>query len=412
LKILNINTSLGLGGTERAAVNYAVGYRRLGHDSKFLVIYGGEERKQKLIQNGVPVYKYIDNEKILEMLSGWHPQVIHFHRSNDIDPHIKSIINYFRQKSKILVVETNVFSRYLYEKWYRENVDVSLQLSQWCLWKYKKWRGRYKRPFAAYGPYAVDGKNFFKEENSAVEDFKKKNNIEENAFVIGRIGQPLDSKWHPHIVSFFERACRKYHNLILFLVGPSPSVKKAINDLDKQIKEKIRLIDRIEGDKNLRLYYSSLDIFLHHSKIGESFGYVLTEAMMCDVPIITRSTSLKDNSQVEVVGNGLGGKVVDNSESLWNAFIFFYTQPAVGRKMRTGLKSWVLDRFEASKLCRDFVIGFENFNEREEKCVEMSPWMLLSQQGLNLNLWARMLVVVYHQPWIYKIYQILKRRIR
>ena len=45
-----------------------------------------------------------------------------------------------------------------------------------------------------------------------------------------------------------------------------------------------------------------MDGFLHVSRIGESFGMVLCEAMLCGVPVVTLSTPLKDNSQLEVVG--------------------------------------------------------------------------------------------------------------
>ena len=415
MKILNINTSLGLGGTERAAVNYAVGYKQLGHDSRFLVIYGGEDRKGRLIKNNVILYQYANNEIVLDELIRWEPEVLHFHRSNEIDSQIKTIIDFFKRQKKVLVVETNVFSRYHYSKWYKENVDISLQLSQWCLWKYNRWKGSTAKPLSAYGPYAVDDQNFYKENSLAVEGFRRKHGIDKGTFVIGRLGQPLDSKWHPEIITFFQKACSQYANLVLFLVGPSPSVVNKLNDLPMEIKAKIKIIKRIEGDDHLRLYYSSLDIFLHYSNIGESFGYVLTEAMMCGVPVITWSTLLKDNSQVEVVGNQMGGLVVNNEKSLREAFELLYEHPEVRLKIAEGLRDWVLNRFDAKKLCAYFIDLFSKTGTGGDKTFHtknITPWQLLFRNNLRYPLVSKISLLLIHHPMLYFLYQKYARRIR
>ncbi len=58
-------------------------------------------------------------------------------------------------------------------------------------------------------------------------------------------------------------------------------------------QKNIRTIDFIKGDKALTDFYSSIDVFVHISAIGESFGYVLTEAMICGCPVITLARLLK-----------------------------------------------------------------------------------------------------------------------
>jgi hypothetical protein len=75
------------------------------------------------------------------------------------------------------------------------------------------------------------------------------------------------------------------------------------------------LIDRLEGDAELVAAYSAMDVFGHAAAQGESFGYVLTEAMLCEVPVVTLSTPWGDNAQVEVVGHGVGGLVAANSRA-------------------------------------------------------------------------------------------------
>jgi hypothetical protein len=53
-----------------------------------------------------------------------------------------------------------------------------------------------------------------------------------------------------------------------------------------------------------------MDVFLHASQIGESFGMVLAESLLCGVPVITLATPHRDNSQLEVVGHESGGLIV------------------------------------------------------------------------------------------------------
>ena len=50
-----------------------------------------------------------------------------------------------------------------------------------------------------------------------------------------------------------------------------------------------------------------INIFLHISKIGESFGYVIAESLLCETPVVTLNTPWADNSQSELVGNRKGG---------------------------------------------------------------------------------------------------------
>lgn len=63
--------------------------------------------------------------------------------------------------------------------------------------------------------------------------------------------------------------------------------------------------------------YASIDIFLHISAIGESFGMVLAESLLCETPVITHATPWADNSQGEVIGHEIGGFVATTPNKLF-----------------------------------------------------------------------------------------------
>ena len=69
MKILKLVWSVGPGGTERAAVNFAAGYKIYGCDSRVLVLGEGDERQKELENAGVDVC-FLLKEKRNETIEG------------------------------------------------------------------------------------------------------------------------------------------------------------------------------------------------------------------------------------------------------------------------------------------------------------------------------------------------------
>lgn len=55
------------------------------------------------------------------------------------------------------------------------------------------------------------------------------------------------------------------------------------------------------------------------TRIGESFGIVLAEAILCGLPVVTLQTPYADNSQAEVVGHNIGGLVANRYTGVYEA---------------------------------------------------------------------------------------------
>jgi glycosyltransferase involved in cell wall biosynthesis len=396
---------LGPGGTERAAVNYAMGYKQIGQDSRFLVIYEGhQERRRQLEDKNIPLYEFYLGSKIIDDIILWSPDVIHFHRSNTVNSKVKRCIEIIKKHTHCLVLETNVFSRYVYDNWYK-NVDISFQLSDWCLWKYRKWRGKKNWPFSATMPYAIEKDSFYKEHQSRIVSFKKTYNIPLTDFVAGRLGQAHNSKWHPSIVSLFEKVYRKYPQTTLLLVAPSPEVRLKVEQLNPQIRTKIKIIDRLMGDDQLRLYYSCLDVFIHHARIGESFGYVLVEAMLCGCPVITVATPFKDNSQVEVIASNKGGIVVNQQKFLIDAFEKIYHQ--VNKMEEACLLT--SNHYNLNNVCQRIISLINLYlSNNASEVVTLKPDIIYDQYGMKFPKWLHIPLYLIHIGWLYKLLSKMK----
>lgn len=109
------------------------------------------------------------------------------------------------------------------------------------------------------------------------------------------------------------------------VVNPPNSI---IKDIEKsKFKKRIIHIPKIIGDNKLAIAYSSFDIMAHIAEKGESFGYVLTESILCETPVVTLNTPWADNSQAEVVDHLNGGYVVNSKKYFIQAILQYMKNP-------------------------------------------------------------------------------------
>jgi glycosyltransferase involved in cell wall biosynthesis len=297
MRILTVVIDLDKGGTQRAAQNFCEAYAILGHDSRALALKGGGIRKGELENEKIKVWVGLSQE-VKNEISAWIPEVIHLHSNGYIDEEVTVLKDLYKNAR---FIETNVFS---IPSSYSNLLDYSYQLSDWCKYLYLS-RGGASRSCVKV-PYPVKISNFYKVEGQEVADFKKKYNIPEDTFIFGRIGQAYYGKWSLYLIDVFERFYNNItQNVCLLVVNPPIEILKYITE--RKMDDHVIIIDKLDGDDELRKCYSAIDVFLHIANQGESFGQVLAETLLCETPVITFNTPWADNSQSEVIGKNLGG---------------------------------------------------------------------------------------------------------
>jgi glycosyltransferase involved in cell wall biosynthesis len=307
MNILTVISNLNKGGTQRAGQNFAMGYKDLGHDSRILALYGLGYRYDE-IKNIIPVFSGLDTN-VLTTITNWKPDIIHIHSHGPKPNDVIKLIDFLKVKRiSPKILEQNVFSN---PTPWESKLLKSFQLSMWCQWLYEKRGGDHSK--STILPYAVMTDNFNPATKSEIVDFKDKYKIPENAFIFGRIGQSITTKWCKSIVEVFEDISKKHSNVYLLLIGCPPKIFKKFEH--SAFKNNIINIDIILGDKNLSIAYSCMDVFYHAAEQGESFGHVIAESILCGTPVVSLSTPWGDNSQIEVVNNGVGGYVVHRPKS-------------------------------------------------------------------------------------------------
>jgi len=340
MRILTVVLDLEKGGTQRAAQVFAEGYKKLGHDSRIIALYGLGTRYEE-IKNIIEVYNGINNETI-SALKKFAPEIIHIHSHGPNLDDINKILDLFI-KDSFKVVETNVFSR---PSLWTDRLNCSFQLSVWCKMLYEK-RGGKDYP-SAIVPNPVKCSAFSPIMEKDIKKIKEQYRIPINSFVLGRIGQSDYANWSVKTIDIFDELHKIGYNPYLFLVSPPEEICTRINQ--SLYKNYIITTGPLIGDEELNKAYNVMDIFIHIADIGESFGYVNAEAILCGVPSITLMTPWNSNSQCEVVKNNVGGHVVHHINSAIELIMDYMDRKRTHDKEK-GIES-IKERFDYINVCQ------------------------------------------------------------
>ena len=359
-RILTVVSNLGLGGTERAAVNFASSYRLLGHDSRLLTMASGGLRSRDLTHSGVTIYAEPDSMPLT-----WRPDLIHLH-SNGLDEGLvrRLIANW----PDAVAVEQNVFSEPT--KW-ADVIDISFQLTNACQRRFVAAGGR---GGTAVIPNPVDTSVFWHDRERG-EQMREATGIPQDALLLGRVGQPITYKWSPALIGTFNCLSAKHPNLYCMVVGAPPEVISQIQR--SRYRSRIVSIPELNGDAELRAAYSAMDVFVHIAAQGESFGYVLTEAMLCETPIVTIATPWADNSQVEVIDGG--GVAVRNIRDLKKAVETLMVSKTQRLRLGTVGRHHVLSTFAQEAVA-----------QRALAIIDASSQQVVNPETLQAPVWNRL----------------------
>lgn len=426
MKILTVLKDLGPGGTQRAAQNFAIGYKKHGIKSAVLAYQGGGIRAKPLAKQNIPVFIGGQNcqqlKQALYQADNWKPDIIHIHNTGYFDALSGKCLSYLKKEHR-KVIETNVFARVDYSK-YRELIDIHCLLSKWCLWKWSLWaRGIKPSPQGAILPYPVDNKSFYRIDERSKRNFRRSIQIPDNAFVFGRIGQPMKAKWSRHLVPTFIKVANKHPNSFLLLVGAPKSILHQIETVDPKLRDLIKTFPLLETDEELAIYYNIMDCFVHSAQIGESFGMVLAEALLCGCPVVTVSRPFNDNSQLEIVEPLLGGISVSKNKFLQGAMELMITRSDLRKNVSQTAADTLKKRFNIDTVVSNSIeiahILMSSTNKKQIACklaekniqthVSINEIKTIMNRCIGEDIYCKLyLIKVIHVPWLYRSYLFLK----
>jgi glycosyltransferase involved in cell wall biosynthesis len=401
MRILVINYDLGPGGTQRAAANLACAYHAAGLQTAFLAFKQLGPREEDLKKNKIPVFK-----TALEA-AAWQANILHIFRWGHPEEETIQILKQLK-KPGCKVVETNVFS---FGDTTKDSsiIDLHMHLSKWCFWKWQKQIAHMKpAPRACVMPFIVDDKPFFPLTNAEKIKVRESLEIPANAFVLGRVGQPSMGKWSLELLDVFKKLSEKFPQIYLVTMGMPKEMASVVNSWPQELRTKVKLLEFSSSNEDLRQAYGTFDVFAHWANIGESFGMVIAEAMLCECPIVSLSTPRADNTQIELIADG--GIVANNKNAFENSIALLLKNPELKSRLGKQGRQSILNRYTAAKIIPQAIKVLEAVLKsaplssvpKAQTSVKLSEIISLSRSGKGLRP-LRDCLFVHHS----KIYELL-----
>jgi glycosyltransferase involved in cell wall biosynthesis len=320
MKVAVFVNSLGLGGTEKAACRWARGLRERGHDVVVLTLVEGP-RRAELEYAGIDVRVLVASPAaIADELRARQPDAIHAHAPGQ--RHEGDVLGeaLAALPKRAPIVQTNIFGKFdnpREDQW----TDFRLFIS-WtsCVQAARRSFQSLNLEFFRRASVAVypldpdDGPGIT--ERAA---FRQRHGVRDDEVLFGRLSRPEPNKWTDLTLFSFRRALRKNPQIKLLLREPPPAVTQ--NLATAPDRDRFLILKATSDRDELRRTLTSLDVVLHTSSMGESFGYGIAEPMNFGKPVIANSTPWADQAQIELVRHGECGYITSTELTMADAIL-------------------------------------------------------------------------------------------
>ncbi|KKQ09325.1 MAG: Glycosyl transferase group 1 [Candidatus Pacebacteria bacterium GW2011_GWF1_36_5] len=306
IKILCISDSLGMGGTEKSMFVFA---KYLLKNKNFKVSICGFFEGGKIIEEAkeVGLKTFVCNgnfHKLKKIILNEKTDIVHLNRSSN---KMFELIRFLKKETKVLLVETNHFGKITGNS-EEKLVDLRIFVSKFVAMRYIEHKKMSLDEFkinnlVIYNP--LDTKRIINFSKFKINSFRKSIGLKNNDFVLLKYGRKDELKFSPLLIKSMSILSKKNDKFKLILIGAPDYIRKMV--FVKKIQKSVIFFDNILDEELLSLVLNSVDVLAHTSLIGETFGYVYVESMLSGKPIITNSTPLFDNAQVELIDNNING---------------------------------------------------------------------------------------------------------
>lgn len=339
IKICSVVSDLGIGGTARQLVTVDKFLNKEIFEHYIVSIGSGDKTRAKFIENK-NIFFVGSVEEAVEKIRVNNVGVVYFQRhgrNEKTHDELAVVI-----PKNILVVELNTFSAF--DKGvFGRRCDIHIFVSCVNVLKYIKQNDLifdFDSQKVVYG--LVDSESFKKNAptEEEVNEFKKKYKLL-NHFVVGRLARPTLSKWDERTPIFWKRLNKQNPDVKFVIYGVPPERKDRL--LKSGNPENLTILEPTSSDKELALFYSSIDALVHLSPIGECNCGAIAEAMLFGKPVVVTTTPFpgnahgkthtRDNGQLEQIKNGENGFVVKSAQAMAKAVNYLSEQEAIARHM-------------------------------------------------------------------------------
>ncbi|TSC85030.1 MAG: Glycosyl transferase group 1 [Parcubacteria group bacterium Gr01-1014_13] len=380
IRVASLTNGMGIGGTAREIITMN---KNLNKEffSHFVISMGSKDDPRSKSIDSDKIFFISDPKEIAQTLKDNNIDVVYTHRHGRNEPAHDAVAKEIGDSISLL--EMNTFS-VLDKGYFGQRCDKHVFVSQTNLVKYcvqNKIKFDFKKLKTVYGLVNCEHWQENMPTEAEIKDYKMKLGLE-GSFVIGRAARPVMEKWDDEMLVMWKRLC-KMNPKIKFLIYGVPEERKNLL-IAAGTPENLIMLDMTSSDKELGLFYSAIDVFVHDSHIGECSCSTIAEAMFFKKPVVVKSTPFprftlgkshtKDNGQIEQIKNGVNGYVVESGAAMAKAVDYLYHHLEEVARMGEKNHTEVLEKYDAR-------IGIKTFEKifiesALDKKIELSPNIL------------------------------------
>lgn len=313
LSVVHVTNTLGLGGTQKAMEVFVRNLPETGFEVSICGYKKSGTRGEELSRDGYAVDLPNSRSNLTDILNKREADIVHIHGMYDTAAEVADVA---KRAGVPVLIKSTPFGRVT--EGTQRNIDLHLFPSKMTLLRKLKLEGR---DIQAENWDRSLRMQYYPLSKSDISDRHRGNlrgelGIDADTPIVGKIGRSSAAKWSEVSIDAFERICRDRPQVKILLVTPPEKIKTAISR--RGLNPYIVYLDSIPPSE-VGKFYNTIDVLAHSSAIGESFGYVIAEAMAYSTPVVVDSNPMRDNAQVELVNNGETGFVVGSSETYADA---------------------------------------------------------------------------------------------
>lgn len=166
-------------------------------------------------------------------------------------------------------------------------------------------------------------------------------------YVVGYAGRMAANKGLDILVAAMKEAHDKHKDIVLQLAGADEdNYYRQVASYIKQYRME-EYVTYTGLERDMEKFYKGLDLFILPSSVREAFGLALCEAMYCGVPVVTSA----NGAQGEIITDGVDGMLLQEvtAETLEQAVLALYADPAKGKRLAAAGRETILRRFTIDK---------------------------------------------------------------
>ena len=334
MKILLICNELGYRGTPRFLVNCAKIAKAAGHDTTIWALETGGPAADECTSNNISVSVGIS---CIGEMEAFRPDIVHIHRGGGVSRRDNSILSHLKNVCGSRIIETNVFG--LADLTINSPIDIHAHISRWDLWRWRRWFWPFRRA-GIYLPYCVDTDAI----RPLPSDFRIRNKIPKGACLLGRLGK---TDWQEMSRAIVPAMKANMHVFFASVNDYSDDIE-VTNAWPEDVRRRVIRIPVLNGPDELSAFYSACNATLNFSPIGESFGYVVAEAMACGTPCIAHSKPRNDNAQIEVASLSAGSFPVRDAAAAEKTILEIAANP-IGKERKALCRKSIVERYSLKR---------------------------------------------------------------